>query len=90
MSDSDESFDILKDIKPYSFEPLAEKVADSINYEELAATSADVDLEQPLVPPTPGHGPQQELDWRVFVCVGIIFIIEHTGSECGYFPLPIT
>ena len=28
--------------------------ADSINCEELAATSADVDLEQPPVPPTPG------------------------------------
>jgi len=47
-------------------------IADSINYEELAAASADVDLEQPAVPQTPG--PQQELDWCVFVCVGISLI----------------
>jgi len=39
MSDSHESFDILRDIKPYSFEPLAKKVTDSINCEELAAGS---------------------------------------------------
>ena len=45
MSDSDETFDILVDIKPMNFEPLAKKVTDIINYEELAATSADVDPE---------------------------------------------
>jgi len=55
MSDSDESFDIFSEIKPYRFEPLAKKVTDSINCEELAATSADVDLEQPPVPPAPVH-----------------------------------
>jgi len=60
MSDSDESFDILRDIKPYNFEPLAKKVTDSINCEELAAASTDVDLEQLPVPLTPS--PQQELD----------------------------
>jgi len=54
MSDSDESFDILRDIKPYSFEPLAKKVTDSINCEELAAASTYVHPEQPPVPPTPG------------------------------------
>jgi len=42
MSDSDESFDILSDIKPYSFEPLAKKVTDGIKYEELAGASADI------------------------------------------------
>ena len=40
MSDSDESFDILRDFKVYNFEPLAKKVTDSINCEELAAASA--------------------------------------------------
>ena len=44
MSDSDERFDIFRDIKPYSFESLAKKVTDSINCEELAAASADVHL----------------------------------------------
>jgi len=43
MSDSEESFDILRDIKPYSFELLEEKVTDSINCEELAAASVYVD-----------------------------------------------
>ena len=40
MSDSDESSDILWDIKLYSFEPLAKKVTVSINCEELAAANA--------------------------------------------------
>ena len=71
MSDFDERFDLLRDIKPYSFEPLAKRVTDSINCEELAATSAYVDPEQPPVPPIPGSDPQQELGWCVFVCVGI-------------------
>ena len=78
MSDSKESLDILGVIKPYNFEPLAKKVTDIINCEELAAASADVDLEQPLVPPTPGHGPQQELDWGAFVCVSISLIDKST------------
>jgi len=69
---TDESFDILRDIKPYSFEPLAKRVTDSIICKELAAASADVDLDQPPVPQTPG--PQQELDWCVFVCLGISLI----------------
>jgi len=47
MSDSNESFDLLRDIKPYSFEPLAKKITDSINGEKLAAASADVNPEQP-------------------------------------------
>jgi len=80
MSYSDECFDILSDIKPYSFEPLAKKVTDSINGEELAAASSDVDLEQPPMPPTPGPCLQQELDWRVFVCVGISLIDKSTHS----------
>ena len=46
MSDSDESFDIFKDIKRYSFEPLAKKVTDNINCEELAAANPYVDPEQ--------------------------------------------
>jgi len=50
MSDSDDSFDLLMDIKAYSFESLAKRVTDEINYEELAAASADVDPEQPPVP----------------------------------------
>ena len=66
MSDSDEIFDILKDIKPYNFEQLAKRDTDGINYEELAATSAYVDTEQPPVPPKPDPGPQQELDRCVF------------------------
>ena len=57
MSDSDESFDILRDIKPYSFEPLAKKVTDSINCEELAAASVDVNPKQSPVTPTPRPGP---------------------------------
>ena len=71
MSDSNENLDILRDIKLSSYEPLAKRVTDSISCEELAAASADVDLEQPLVPPTSGPDPQKELHWRVFVCVGI-------------------
>jgi len=53
MSDSDESFDIFRDIKPYNFEPVSKKITDSINCEELAAASADVAPEQPPVPSTP-------------------------------------
>ena len=52
MSDSDESFDIPRDIKPYNFEPLVKKVTYSINCDELAAASAYVDPEQPTVPLT--------------------------------------
>ena len=62
MSDSEGSFDILKDIMPYSFEPLAKRVTHSINCEELAAASTYVDPEQPPVP-----GLQQKLDWCLFV-----------------------
>jgi len=58
MLDSDESFDIFRDIKPYSFESLAKKVTDSINCEELAAASGYVDPEQSPVQPTRGLGPQ--------------------------------
>jgi len=78
MADSDESFDNLRDIKPYNFEPLAKKPTDNINCEELAAATAYVDPEQPPVPPTPGPGPQQQLDWRVFVRVGISLIDKST------------
>jgi len=61
MSDSDESFDISRDSKPYTFEQCAKKVTASIIY-EVAAASADVYLEQPPVQPTPSLGPQQDLD----------------------------
>jgi len=71
MSDSEEGFDILSDIKPYSFEPLAKTFRDSINCEELAAASAHMNPEQ-----TPS--PQQELDWCFFVCVGITLIDKST------------
>ena len=83
MSDSDEGFDILTDIKPSNFEPLAKKVTDSINCEELAAATAYVDPE----PPTPG--PQQELDWCVLllVCVVISLIDKLTHwSAMRVFP----
>jgi len=35
MSNSDERFDILRDIKPYNFETFAKKVTNGINCEEL-------------------------------------------------------
>jgi len=50
MSDSDESFDIFSDIKPYKFEPLAKKITDFINFEELAEASADLNLALPPMP----------------------------------------
>jgi len=56
MSDSGESFAILRDNNPYSFEPLAKTFADSMNCEELTAASAYMDFEQPPVPPSPGPG----------------------------------
>ena len=83
MSDSDERFHFLRDILPYNFEAPTKGVTDSINCGELAARSADVDLEQPPVPPTPGPAPQQELDWCVLACVGISL------TECESFLLPI-
>jgi len=43
--DSNESFDILRDIKPYCLKPLAKKVTGSNKCEELAAASAYVDPE---------------------------------------------
>jgi len=58
MSDSDESFNNLKDIKPYNLILLVNKVTDSIKQKELAPASADVHLEQPPVSPTPSPGPQ--------------------------------
>jgi len=42
LSDSDEISDILSYIKSYNIEPLPKKVTDSINCEELAATSASI------------------------------------------------
>jgi len=49
--------------------PLAKKVTDSINCEELAAATYFA---------TPGPDPQQELDWCVFVRVGISLIDKST------------
>jgi len=45
VSDSDKSFHIFMDIKPYSFESPAKQAKGSIHCEELAAASAYVDLE---------------------------------------------
>jgi len=78
MSDSHENFDILRDIKPYSFEPLVKKVTDSINCEEVAAASAYMDPDQKPVLLTCGPSPQLESDWWVFVCVGISLIHKST------------
>jgi len=62
MSDSGQYF-VFGDIKPYNFELLPKKGhTHSINYEELAAASADVGPEQPPVTPTSGPGSKQELD----------------------------
>jgi len=69
MSDSDEGFDILRDINPYNFKPLVKKVTDSINYEAFAAATAYVDPEQPPVPLIPGPGSQQEVCLFVLVYV---------------------
>ena len=77
MSDLDESFGILRDIKPDSFEPQAKKVTDSINCEELAAASAYMDPEQPPVPPTPVHNKS----W-----LGVYLISQHIEPECKYLP----
>ena len=75
MSDSDKRFDILRDIKPCSFESLATKFTHSISCQELAAANADVDLEQLSIPgPSPGPSPQQELDGCAFVCVAISLV----------------
>ena len=51
---------------PTTVNHLQKSVTDSVNCEKLAAASADVHLEQPLVQLTPNLGPQPELDWRVF------------------------
>ena len=48
------------------FDPLAKRVTNSIDCEELAVTSAYVYPVQTPVPPTPGPRPQQDLDWCVF------------------------
>jgi len=72
MLDSDDIFYILTDIKSYIFERQMKKVIDSINCEALAAASAHMDPEQQPVPLIPR--PQQELDWCVYVCVGISLI----------------
>jgi len=50
------------------------RVTDSINCEKISAASASVHLEQPPMPSTPDLGAQQELNWCVFVCVGISLI----------------
>jgi len=60
LSDSDKGFDLLGDIKPYRFEPLAKKVTDSINREELDTGSTDVDPQQPPVPLSAGPTLQQD------------------------------
>jgi len=54
MSDSYERFDILRDIKPYSFEPLLIKFTVMFNCNELAAAREYVDPEKPPVQLTPG------------------------------------
>jgi len=47
-----------KELIPDNFEPLAKKVTKSIEHEQLDASGADVDQEQPPVPPSPWSGPQ--------------------------------
>jgi hypothetical protein len=63
MSDCDESFELHRDIKPYSFEPLAKKVKS-----DNGTLDIDTEAEQPPVPPTPAPvpGPQELPDWCVF------------------------
>ena len=78
MSDSDKRVSILRDIKPYNLEPLTKRVTKSINCDELAVEGAHMDPEKPPVPPIPDPGPQQELDWCVFVYVGIRLIDKST------------
>jgi len=76
MSDSDESFNNLRDINrssPTTLKHSRKRVTDSINCEELAAASADVEPEQPPVSAPPGPSPQQELDW----CIPIIGLLRH-------------
>jgi len=73
-----ESLDILMDINPFNFEPLAKNVTDSINCEQLAAASAYTDPEQSPVLQTPGSRPQQELDRCVIVCVPMSLINKST------------
>ena len=36
------------------------------------------------MPPTPGPGPQQELDWCVFVCVAISLIDKSTYFQASF------
>jgi len=81
MSDPDESFDILRDIKPQSFEPLTKNVTDSINCKELAPVNLYVDPEQQPVPLTSVPRSTTRVgDWYVFVCVGISLIGKSTHS----------
>jgi len=57
MSDPSKGLTFSGDIKPYSFEPLAKKVTERINCDELPASSAYLDAEQPPVRqhPAPVH-----------------------------------
>ena len=73
ISDSDESLVNLRDIKPYNFEPLVNKVTYRNNYEELATASAYVYLEQPHLAMIPAHGPH-------CICSGISLIDKSSNS----------
>jgi len=91
MSEYHDSFDILRDIKSYSFEPLAKKVTDYINCDELAAASAYVDPEQSPVPPR-NPAPVHNKIWigvYLFVLGYVSLTSQHTGPECEYFPASI-
>ena len=78
MSDSDKGFDIFGDVKPYSFEPLAKKVTDSISCEEIAAASAYIEPRAVTCAADTRSCPQQELDWCVILCVGSSLIDKST------------
>jgi len=78
MPDYDGSFDISGLSSPTTLNHSRKRVTGSINCEELAAASADVHQEQPPVPQTSGPSLQQQLDWCVFVYVGITLIVMST------------
>jgi hypothetical protein len=63
MSDSDESFELHRDMKPYSFEPFAKKIKSNNGTESVNVAGLDIDTEaeQPPVPPTPAPGPQSTI-----------------------------
>ena len=72
MSNSDKGFDIFKDTKPYNFEPLAKRVTDSSNCEELAAAHAYMDLND-NPPPEAGYTRHVIVDDNSFPLIILLF-----------------